>query len=98
MMQLARLRQKIGMNESFSLAGETALITGGGTGLGLGMARCFVQAGAKVVLVGRREQELSKAQAELGGMASFVSHDITQLDRAAELVARAEKASGSTIS
>jgi gluconate 5-dehydrogenase len=41
-------------NPAFNLAGQTALITGGGTGLGLGMARCFVAAGAKVVLVGRR--------------------------------------------
>jgi len=43
------------------LKNETALITGGGTGLGLGMARAFVEAGAKVVLVGRRESELRSA-------------------------------------
>ena len=39
----------------FSLRGETALITGGGTGIGLAMARAMVAAGARVVLVGRRE-------------------------------------------
>ena len=82
----------------FDLTGETALITGGGTGLGLGMAKCLAAAGAKVVLVGRREPELKQAAAEIGSAASFVSHDITQLSRAAELVAACENASGSPIS
>ncbi|WP_349258560.1 SDR family NAD(P)-dependent oxidoreductase, partial [Aggregatilinea sp.] len=41
---------------AFSLEHETALITGGGSGLGLGIARCFVEAGARVILVGRREE------------------------------------------
>ena len=76
----------------FSLTGQTALITGGGTGIGLGMARCMVQSGARVVLVGRRQEELARAVAELGPMASFVAHDITKLDQAAELVAAAENA------
>jgi gluconate 5-dehydrogenase len=35
------------MMNVFSLAGEVALITGGGSGLGLGMAQCFVAAGAR---------------------------------------------------
>jgi NAD(P)-dependent dehydrogenase (short-subunit alcohol dehydrogenase family) len=82
----------------FNLTGETALITGGGTGLGLGMAKCLANAGAKVVLVGRREEELKSAAAEIGAAASFVAHDITQLNRAAELVAAAEKISGSPVS
>jgi gluconate 5-dehydrogenase len=73
----------------FRLGGETALITGGGSGLGLGMARSFVQAGARVVLVGRREEPLSAACKELGSAASFLAHDITQVDRAAELIKRA---------
>lgn len=82
----------------FDLTGETALITGGGTGLGLGMAKCLASAGAKVVLVGRREPELTQAVAEIGSQASFVVHDITQLGRAGELIATAEKAAGTPIS
>jgi NAD(P)-dependent dehydrogenase (short-subunit alcohol dehydrogenase family) len=82
------------MLKSFDLTGETALITGGGTGLGFGMARCFVEAGAKVALVGRRETELKKATAELGKAATYVAADITELDRAAELVRRASEAAG----
>jgi len=45
----------------FNLSGQTALITGGGTGLGFGMARCFVAAGAQVILLGRRKEELKRA-------------------------------------
>src|SRR5689334_11684400 len=82
----------------FQLHGETALITGGGTGIGLGIARCMVKSGARVVLVGRRENELSKACGELGTSASFVTQDITRLDELRSLVDRAEKSAGSPIS
>jgi NAD(P)-dependent dehydrogenase (short-subunit alcohol dehydrogenase family) len=76
------------MKQPFSLAGETIVITGGGTGLGFGMAKCFVQCGAKVVLVGRRSEVLKKAAAELGDSAIWESHDILQLDKAAALIGR----------
>jgi len=82
----------------FTLENETALITGGGTGIGLGIARCMVQNGARVVLVGRREEPLAKACADLGGQASFVAADITRLDAASELVATAAKVAQSPIS
>ncbi|HEX3356004.1 MAG TPA: SDR family oxidoreductase [Tepidisphaeraceae bacterium] len=81
----------------FRLDGETALITGGGTGLGFGIARCLAAAGAKVVLVGRREKELAEAAKSLGPSAAFVAHDITQLKRAGELVVAAEKAANGPI-
>ncbi|MGN6555325.1 MAG: SDR family NAD(P)-dependent oxidoreductase [Verrucomicrobiota bacterium] len=83
---------------SFRLDGETALITGGGTGLGFGMACCMAAAGAKVVLVGRREPELTEAAARIGSQATFVVHDITQLKRAGDLVTAAEQAAGVPIS
>jgi gluconate 5-dehydrogenase len=76
------------MKQPFSLAGETILITGGGTGLGFGMARCFVQAGARVVLVGRRRAILERAGVELGEAATWEQHDILQLDRAPSLINR----------
>ncbi|HRK31017.1 MAG TPA: SDR family oxidoreductase [Tepidisphaeraceae bacterium] len=85
-------------DSSFNLAGETALITGGGTGLGLGMARCLTRSGAKVVLVGRRETELATAVRELGPAASMVVHDVTHLDHAADLIARAQDVSESSLS
>ena len=76
------------MTNPFSLEGETALVTGGGSGLGLGIATSFIQAGARVVLVGRRADVLKAAVKQLGDTASFETHDVTQLDRASDLVKR----------
>lgn len=85
---------KIDFPQAFSLKGRHALITGGGTGLGLGMARCFIAAGAKVTLVGRRETELVAAVAELGSSAFYVAHDVTNLSGCIGLLDRAEAAAG----
>jgi NAD(P)-dependent dehydrogenase (short-subunit alcohol dehydrogenase family) len=82
----------------FNLTGEIALITGGGTGLGFGMAKCLAEAGAKVVLVGRREAELKAAAKEIGPGASYVAHDITELKQAGKLIDAAEKVAGAPIS
>jgi gluconate 5-dehydrogenase len=78
----------------FSLAGETALITGGGTGLGLGIAQCFVRAGAQVALVGRREELLRKAVRQLGRAAIAEPHDITRLETADEFIGRVTRRVG----
>jgi NAD(P)-dependent dehydrogenase (short-subunit alcohol dehydrogenase family) len=83
-----------GDSAPFCLKGEVAIITGGGTGLGLGMARCLVASGAKVVLVGRREAELRTAAAGLGHAASYVPHDVTEHHRAGELIQAATLAAG----
>ena len=81
-------------NSAFDLTGQTAIITGGGTGLGLGMARCLVASGAKVVLVGRRKDELAKACAALGPGAFALVGDVTKLEGAPVLVDQAEKLAG----
>ena len=73
------------INSAFDLTGQTALITGGGSGLGLGMARCLAASGAQVVLVGRRKDELQKAVATLGVMAFALQGDVTKLETAASL-------------
>lgn len=72
----------------FSLSGETALITGGGTGIGLAVARAMTAAGARVVLTGRRETELSAAVQAVGPAASYLVHDITKPELAKPLVER----------
>ncbi len=61
----------------FSLEGKTALITGGGTGIGLGIAKAMVGAGATVVITGRREDVLKNALTELGEKAHYRVNDIT---------------------
>lgn len=74
--------------EAFSLRGETVLITGGGSGIGLAMARAMHAAGARVVLVGRRAAELETAVTSLGERAHAVVHDVTQFDQAAPMIER----------
>ncbi len=44
-----------------SLSGKTALVTGGGTGIGLGIAQALAAAGCRVIIAGRRESVLEKA-------------------------------------
>jgi uncharacterized oxidoreductase len=52
-------------SEPLNFASSTVLITGGSGGIGLGLARCFVQAGAAVIITGRREEQLKEAVEEL---------------------------------
>ncbi len=70
----------------FDLSNETALITGGGTGLGKAIAQCLAEAGARVVIVGRRKEELEKTVDEIGKRATFLCHDVTAVDKAPELI------------
>ncbi len=81
--------------EVFSLRGETVLITGGGTGVGFAMAVAMAAAGAQVVLVGRRQAELQTAANNIGTNATFVVHDITELDAAPGLLAKVTAQCGS---
>src|ERR1700758_3815532 len=48
------------------LQAKRVLITGGGTGLGKGMAQRFLELGAEVYICGRREEVLKTTAAELG--------------------------------
>ena len=63
-----------------SLADKVAIITGGGSGIGRGIAVRMAQAGANVVLAGRRPDVLDKVRDEitaLGGNAIAVPTDIS---------------------
>ncbi|MEX2601877.1 MAG: SDR family oxidoreductase [Balneolaceae bacterium] len=67
------------MSIDFNLDGKRALITGGGTGLGFGISRAFTDAGAHVMITGRREKVLAQACQKLGDHARYTAHDITDL-------------------
>lgn len=60
-----------------SLAGRTVLIAGASAGLGAGFARCFMQAGARVVLGARRLDRTAALAKELGDAALAVHLDVT---------------------
>jgi gluconate 5-dehydrogenase len=82
---------------SFDLAGRVALVTGGGSGLGLAMAEGLAGAGAHVVLVGRDETKLAQAKAAIegaGGKASTAPCDLLDRSALAPLVERTEREHG----
>jgi NAD(P)-dependent dehydrogenase (short-subunit alcohol dehydrogenase family) len=64
---------------SFSLEGKVAVITGGGQGVGLGIAQEFVEHGATVVITGRRRAQLDEAVAMLGPKSSGIVADVSKL-------------------
>ena len=73
------------------LEGRVAFITGGGSGVGLGMAKAFVAAGMRVAIADIRADHLEAATAELDGPVLPVQLDVTDRDafaRAADVVER----------
>lgn len=81
--------------KAFDLTGNTALITGGGSGLGLGMAQCLAACGAKVIISGRREETLKQALETIEGDAVYIAHDVTDLEANPSFVEHVEAAHGS---
>lgn len=70
----------------FRLDGKTALVTGGGSGLGLGIAQCFVASGARVMIAGQSEAKLAAAVEKLGPDASYHVADVTDARAARGLI------------
>ena len=64
---------------SKKLAGKVAVVTGGSAGIGLGVAKRFTEEGARVFITGRRQSELDKAIAEIGGNATAIQGDVSKL-------------------
>ncbi|MED5524292.1 MAG: glucose 1-dehydrogenase [Pseudomonadota bacterium] len=58
---------------------KVAVITGGSSGIGLATAKRFVAQGAYVYITGRRQSELDKAVAEIGGNVTAVQGDVASL-------------------
>jgi len=73
------------------LHNRVAVITGGSSGIGLATAQRFVEEGAYVFIMGRRQAELDKAGASIGRNVATVQGDVTDardLDRLYATVAR----------
>jgi 2-deoxy-D-gluconate 3-dehydrogenase len=89
----------------FDLTGKVAIVTGGNGGIGLGMARGLVDAGARVVVAGRNHDKSLRAVAELealaggaggggGGGALAIDVDVTDADSVAALIRGTEARCG----
>lgn len=65
---------------------EVAIVTGGASGLGLAVSTLLVEKGIHVVMVGRNEEHLKAAAAELGANASYFVCDLSKLDEIPRLI------------
>ena len=79
------------------LDGKTALITGGGTGIGLTIAKRFHKEGAYTVICGRRNDKLKQAAAEIssdGSRVLAITADVTREEDIARLIAETVSRTG----
>src|SRR5437879_5254912 len=77
--------------------GRAIFITGGGTGLGRSMALRFAELGARMFLVGRREEPLRETCEEIhraGGAAAFTTCDVRDYGAVEAAAAKAEEQFG----
>ncbi len=79
------------------LAGKSAIVTGGGSGIGAALARRLAEQGAKVLLLGRKQEKLDAVMAEIqaaGGVAMTCSCDVRDYPRVEAAVQAAVGAFG----
>jgi NAD(P)-dependent dehydrogenase (short-subunit alcohol dehydrogenase family) len=67
------------MSMNGKLLDKVALVTGGSGGIGLGIAKRFAEEGAHVFITGRRPAELDNAVTSIGGNATAVRGDVSDL-------------------
>src|SRR5579859_417561 len=82
----------------FDLGGMSAIVTGAGSGIGFGIARRFVEAGANVVVAAHNRMSADKAAGELAGgrgKAIAMEIEITADDAGEEMVETCAGAFGS---
>ena len=80
------------MSSEAELAGQVALVTGGGRGIGRGIALELTRAGARVAVVARTREQVEATAAETGGIA--IEADVSKRDDVERMVARAEEELG----
>ncbi|MGV2129586.1 SDR family NAD(P)-dependent oxidoreductase [Agrobacterium vitis] len=63
-----------------SYEGKVALVTGGSSGIGLGIAKELASLGAKVIITGRQDAKLDAAVKEIGGATKGIKADVSNLE------------------
>jgi len=83
--------------EKFSLKGKSGIITGGGSGIGKAIAKGLAQAGAEIVIAGRKQEKLEETAIEIrkyGGPVIPVQADLAKMKDIKDLVDQAVKQFG----
>jgi NAD(P)-dependent dehydrogenase (short-subunit alcohol dehydrogenase family) len=81
----------------FDLNGKVALVTGASSGIGQRQAKALAEAGASVVIIGRRQQQLDDTVAQLetlGANAAAIAIDLNNREQLAEVATRAAQPFG----
>ncbi len=77
-----------------TLDGKVALVTGGGTGIGKAIAKAISDEGGKVVIVGRKEENLKQAQGEIGSNIETMVCDVTQESQVVDVFSSVKETHG----
>jgi NAD(P)-dependent dehydrogenase (short-subunit alcohol dehydrogenase family) len=85
------------LSKLFSVAGKTALVTGGSSGLGFIMAQGLLQNGARVIIASRSQKKCDDAMAELStfGDVVAIAADVTNASQRASLIEQVAERFGS---
>lgn len=81
----------------FDLTGKVAVVTGGGTGLGEAAAKALAEAGASLVICGRRQEPLEKVASEIqsaGGKALPLKMDVSRREEVESVASEALRTFG----
>jgi 3-oxoacyl-[acyl-carrier protein] reductase len=73
------------------IEGRACIVTGGSQGIGLATARALAGEGARLLLVGRREDALAEAAADLGAGVATLSADVTGADAGERIADECER-------
>jgi len=85
------------VHDPFSVAGKSVIVTGGGTGIGAGIARAFSERGAKVLIASRNGEHLgpvAKALRDAGGTVESLTCDVRDAAQVETMFDHAEAAFG----
>jgi NAD(P)-dependent dehydrogenase (short-subunit alcohol dehydrogenase family) len=80
------------MRDALDMTGKVVIVTGGSRGVGRGIAESFLEAGAKVVICGRREPESPPSGG--GAQAEFIAADVRDIDQIDRVVSSAVERHG----